>query len=125
MTKKEVSNAHERYVARLYRGIQSPSSGASSVDKGDVRIASSRTIFECKATGSPGGDSKYTTLIRQFEKVADEAWIEGKSPAVALRYFCPDSPLAGPDGWLDFTVRLTKDDAEREAWLSSSSQVHS
>lgn len=114
LTKKEVSRLHESWVAKQYDGVRSKSSGASDTDKGDVRIKSSRTIFECKASGAPGQDSKYTTLLRQFEKVADEAWAEGKHPAVALRYFCPDSPLASVDGWVDFTVRLTKDDAKRE-----------
>jgi hypothetical protein len=119
VNKKDVSRLHERTVASYYGGVPSRSSGASDTDKGDVRVKSSRTIFECKATGAPGGESKYTTVIRQLEKVADEAWSEGKSPALALRYFCPDSPLASVDGWLDLTVRLTKDDAERESWLSS------
>lgn len=119
MTNKEKSKLHEEWIARIYDGVRSRSSGASATDKGDVRVSSSKTIFECKVTGTPGEPSKYTTLIRHFEKVADEAWAENKSPAVALRYFCPDSPLAAHDGWIDFTVRLTHEDAEREAWLSS------
>lgn len=110
MTKKEVSKQHEEWIARQYQGTRSRSSGASDTDKGDVRIATSNTLFECKATGIPGGESKYTTIIRHLEKVADEAWIEGKTPALAMRYFCPDSPLAGVDGWLDLTIRLTSDD---------------
>lgn len=113
MTKKEVSRQHEEWVAKTYNGVRSKSSGGSVTDKGDVRVASTDTIFECKATGEPGGKSKYTTAIRHLEKVADEAYAEGRTPALALRYFCPDSPLAGVDGWLDLTVRLTKDDAWR------------
>lgn len=86
------------------------------MDKGDVRVASSRTIFECKLTGEPG-KPKHTTLLGQMEKVADEAWAENKEPAMALRIFNPESPLSGVDGWVDFTVRLTRLDAENEARL--------
>lgn len=114
MTKKQLSRLHEEWIASQYGGQRSPSSGASDTDKGDVRIASSKTIFECKMTGEPGGDSKRTTLLRQMEKVADEAWAEGKEPAVALRFFCPDSPLADVFGWVDLTVRLTVNDVYRE-----------
>lgn len=116
MTKKEISKQHEEWIAQQYHGIRSKSSGGSDTDKGDVRIATTRTLFECKATGEPGGKPKYTTIIRHLEKIADEAWIEGKEPALALRYFCPESPLAGWDGWLDLTVRLTTDDKERDGW---------
>ena len=49
-----------------------------------------------------------------MEKMADEAYAEGKDPALALRYFCPDSPLASYDGWVDLTVRLTEQDGKRE-----------
>jgi hypothetical protein len=110
MTKKEISKQHEEWIAKQYDGQRSRSSGGSNTDKGDVRIATTKTLFECKATGCPGEASKYTTIIRHLEKIADEAWTEGKNPALAMRYFCPDSPLAGPDGWLDLTVRLTSDD---------------
>jgi hypothetical protein len=114
LTNKELSRQHEDWVATQYRGIRSPTSGGSPTDKGDVRVATSKTVFECKATGKPGDDSKYTTVIRHLEKVADEAYAEGKEPALALRYFCPDSPLSSHDGWIDLTVRLTTDDGRRE-----------
>lgn len=120
MTKKELSKQHEEYIAKQYNGQRSRSSGASDTDKGDVRIAGSKSIIECKLTGAPGSGSKRTTLLSHMEKVADEAWAEGKEPAVALRIFCPESPVANVSGWVDFTVRLTADDARRElAWLSS------
>lgn len=106
-------------MARQYEGKRSPSSGGSPTDKGDVRVATSKTIFECKATGEPGGKSKYTTIIRHMEKMADEAYAEGKDPALALRYFCPESPLAGYDGWVDLTVRLTEQDGKREIFYGN------
>lgn len=118
MTKKELSKQHEEYVARIYGGTRSRSSGASDVDKGDVRAESSETVFECKLTGAPGGDSKRTTLLRVMEKTADEAWAEGKEPAVCLRLFCPESPLANHEGWVDLTVRMLADDCVRERLLA-------
>lgn len=114
MSKKELSRRHEDYVAKIYDGKRSPSSGASVVDKGDVRAKTSATIFECKLTGAPGGPSKRTTLLSVMEKTADEAWAEGLEPAVCLRLFCPESPLANVEGWVDLTVRLTADDGKRE-----------
>jgi hypothetical protein len=114
MTKKEVSVTHENWVAKTYGGVRSRSSGASDTDKGDVRVKTLETIFECKATGIPGERSKRSTILTQLEKVSDEAWAEGKRAALCLRLFCPESPLAGVEGWVDLTVRPTRDDAERE-----------
>lgn len=119
MTKKELSKQHEEFIANRYNGERSRSSGASDTDKGDVRVSSTGTLIECKLTGSPGLPSKRSTLLTHMEKVADEAWAEHKQPAVALRLFCPESPLSNLDGWVDLTVRLTTDDSEREEWLSS------
>lgn len=117
MTKKEVSVAHESYIARIYDGRRSRSSGAAHSDKGDVRANTSRTMFECKVTGEPGGVEKRSTLLTVMEKTADEAWSEGKDPAVCLRLYNPSSPLANPEGWVDLTVRLTADDCVRERLL--------
>jgi hypothetical protein len=110
MNKRELAAQHENAVARAYDGTRSQSSGASVSDKGDVRTPHS--LIECKLTGEPGAP-KRTTLLTQMEKVADEAWAESRQPMVALRIFSPDSPLAGPDGWVDMTVRLLRDDVQR------------
>lgn len=121
MTKRELATQHEEWIADQYSGRRSRSSGASDVDKGDVHVKSSQTMFECKLTGEPGGDSKRTTLLKHMEKIADEAWAEGKEPAIALRLFSPESTLADVNGWVDLTVRLANDDASREAvihWAS-------
>ena len=120
MTRKERSVQHEETIARMYYGERSPSSGASTFQKGDVQVRTTRTSFECKASGSPPSDSKATTITRHMEKIADEAWTENREPALALRYFNPHSSLADNDGWVDLVVRLASDDAEREqaiAWL--------
>jgi hypothetical protein len=54
-------------------------------------------------------------LLRQLEKIAQEAWEQGLDPMLALRYYDPDSILADKDGWIDLTVRRAVDDADREA----------
>lgn len=111
MDTRRLAKEHEDHIAGLYQGRRSPSSGGSVTDKGDVR--SEKTLLECKMTGQPGSP-KYATLIRRMEKIADEAWEEGREPAVALRYFCPESVLANHNGWVDLVVRIAKDDAMRE-----------
>lgn len=109
MNGKQLAKLHEEWVAKQYGGKRSRTSGASVVDKGDVTTDS--TLFECKMRGVPGGPSMRTTIMRWMEKCADEAWSEGKEPALCLRYYCPDSNLAAHDGWVDFTLRLTRDDS--------------
>lgn len=112
-TKKQLSVEHEEYIARLYDGDRSASSGGAGHDQGDVRLPES--LIECKYTGSPGEPLKAKPkLVKEFEKVALEAWSEGRDPMMALRYYCPDSPLAGINGWVDLAVRRVSDDAERE-----------
>lgn len=101
---------HEEFIANLYGGKRSASSGASITDKGDVTSHPTNTLFECKMTGQPGHIRK-TTLTRRMEKIADEAWEVGMEPALALRFFNPNSPLSNREGWVDLTVRLSADDA--------------
>lgn len=117
-SKKALSVEHEKFVAKAYGGRRSPSSGAADHDQGDVRAAADGTLLECKYKGSPAEPLKSKpSLLTIMEKVADEAWAEGKEPAVALRYFWPDSPLANRDGWVDLTVRITNDDAVRSDFI--------
>lgn len=109
-TVKRFSEEHEEFVARHYGGTRSPSSGGAISDAGDVRLPDH--LIECKLTGEPGGDDKRPGFLKHLEKVATEAYAEGRDPVLCLRYWCPTSPLAGRDGWLDLTVRLTAEDAE-------------
>lgn len=111
-TTKALSIKHEDSVARAYGGVRSPSSGAAITDAGDVRVEDQDTLFECKYTGSPEKPAR-STLVTRMEKIADEAWAESKEPALALRFYMPESPLAGPEGWVDLSVRLLNDDAVR------------
>jgi hypothetical protein len=101
---KRISVDHEDYIARVYRGKRSPSSGGAGHDNGDVRTED--LLIECKAS-RPNGRPK---TLRDFEKVAKEAYAEGRDPALALRYFAPESILANTDGWVDLIVRRVADD---------------
>lgn len=113
---KALSIEQEEHVAKLYGGRRSASSGASPTDLGDVRVEAEDTLFECKGTFGEltGKNPCRSTLVTQFEKVADEAWQGGKEPAMALRFYMPDSPLADKrTGMVDLSVRLLRDDALR------------
>lgn len=108
---KALSVEHESWVANHYGGKRSPSSGGASHDQGDVRVLADELLIECKFTGSPAKPIKRTpTLVQQFEKIADEAWSEGRTPMMCLRFYLPDSPLANIHGWVDLMVRRTADD---------------
>lgn len=114
-SKKELSVRHEQAVADWYSGKRSNSSGGAVTDEGDVRVSADNTLFECKARFGLllGAVPVKSTLIKHFEKIADEAYSINREPALALRFYCPESFLADPDGWVDLSVRLLEDDAER------------
>lgn len=114
-SKKELSVRHENAVAATYDGTRSKSSGGAVTDEGDVRVISDNTLFECKGRfgGLAGAKPVRSTLLRQFEKIADEAFSVNKEPALALRFYAPESFLADANGWVDLTVRLMDDDAQR------------
>ena len=111
---KATSLKHEDYVADRYAGRRSPSSGASVVDKGDVRAK--HHLIECKVKGS----SKYPlssvpTIVQQMEKAAEEAWAESLEPLLALRFYLPGHLLANSEGWVDLAVHILDEDAENVA----------
>lgn len=119
-TSKRRSTDQEDYIASLYSGRRSPSSGAAENDAGDVRSESQ--IFECKCKGGVEYDSartnqgkapQRTTLLQRFEKISQEAWAEGRTPVLAIREWAPESPLAGPNGWVDIVVRSAHEDYEK------------
>jgi hypothetical protein len=90
---------HEDYIARIYSGTRSPSSGAAAHDYGDVRTKD--RLIECKSTRATGRPK----ILKEFEKIAKEAFAEGREPTLALRYFAPESILADVDGWVDLIVQ--------------------
>lgn len=110
---KELSQQHERHIARLLNGKASPSSGAADHDAGDVRTES--LLIECKMTGTPAKPPKrLPRFIQQLEKAAYEAWSEGRDPALALRFFAPDSKLSHGSNWVDVIVLPASVLADRE-----------
>lgn len=112
---KALSVEQEDYIAKKYGGSRSRSSGAADNDAGDVRTDD--YLIECKVTGRPGKPAK-AALLSIFDKIAEEAYSEGREPLVALRYFAPESPLANPQGWVDLVVRRVAEDVELvdKAW---------
>ena len=105
--RKKLSKEHELDVAKYLGGRRSPSSGASDTDKGDV--TTDDLMVECKGKFGKriGGNDVKSTLVKQMEKAADEAWAAGKDPAIALRFYMPDSVLADNAGYVDlFITRL-------------------
>jgi hypothetical protein len=115
-TNKRRSVDQENYIASLYDGVVSPSSGAANNDSGDVRTR--YDLIECKTTGGPGEKFKspLSKKIRdEFIKVTQEAYAEGKEPVLALRWFDPDSLLADSQGWVDLVIRRVGEDSFRSA----------
>lgn len=111
-TVKKLSVNHEEFIAHSYGGKRSASSGAAVHDRGDVRTASH--IIECKLTGTLDKPAKSISIkIDDLDKVADEAWSEGKSWAMALRIYAPFSVLADSSGFVDLMVRSVSEDVER------------
>lgn len=111
MNNRKTSNAHEEYIAKLYDGKRSTSSGASITDKYDVWTPTS--FIECKSAGGPG-NPKRSSMVKIMEKIANNAYEVGKMPVVNYRFFDPDSPLAKGDGFVYLSVRITLDDVHLE-----------
>lgn len=114
-TSKRYSVDHEEFIAETYGGERSPSSGGAESDAGDVRT--STELIECKVKPPPAEHSLRPPtrpgVVRDFEKIAEEAYAEGREPVLALRFHDPKSILADDDGWIDLTVRRTCEDVER------------
>lgn len=106
-TSKRLSVDHEEFIARVYGGRRSPSSGGAAHDYGDVRCPTQ--LVECKATMLEAKPK----VLKEFEKISVEAFAEGREPALALRYYEPTSILADVDGWVDLIVRRVADDQMR------------
>ena len=106
---KWLSRRQEERIAKIYGGVVSPSSGASAADPGDVRTDDQ--LFECKHTGTFDKPAKSISIkLSDLEKIADEAWAEGRDPVMALCIYNPDSVLSDHEGNVDVIVRLKRDD---------------
>ena len=108
-SKKELSVRHEERIASLFDGERSPSSGAAAGKPGDVTTRCLK--IECKETQT----QRLPVLIKELSKAAMEAWEHSLTPMLAKRYYAPRHPLANSDGWIDITIMLASDQAEREA----------
>lgn len=111
-TSKRFSVEQEDFIASLYRGTRSPSSGAAESDAGDVR--SERYLIECKVSGEPGKVKRKSTILQHLEAIWEEAVAEGREPVLCVREFQPDSPLANRDGWVDLSIVPSDDHARME-----------
>ena len=108
---KALSVLQEERVAKRYDGKRSPSSGAAVTDQGDVRTEDA--LIECKHTGTYDKPAKSISVkVSDLEKIADEAWSEGRRPEQALSIYAPGSVLSDANGFIDLMVRLQEDDVE-------------
>lgn len=107
-SKKARSVEQENLVAKRYGGMRSASSGAAETDAGDVRTF--EFLIECKMMGGPEERIKRPGFAKDFEKITQEAWMEGRIPMMAIRWYDPDSILANRDGWVDMIVKRMVDD---------------
>lgn len=108
-TVKRKSLDQENWIAARYNGRRSASSGASLTDPGDVRTDT--YLIECKVMGEPEKPIKRPAFAKQFEKITEEAWSEGRIPALAIRWYDPTSLIADKDGWCDVIVKRVVDDS--------------
>ncbi len=108
---KRRSVDQEEHIANVYGGKRSPSSGAAVTDSGDV--VTPDCLYECKTSGAAGENPiPEPKFIKELGKVVEEARERGRTGALCLRYYLPDSYLANKKGLVEVTVRLTNDDAE-------------
>jgi hypothetical protein len=112
-TSKRLSVNHEEAIAQTYGGVRSPSSGGAAHDYGDVRCPDK--LIEAKLTGDPTRPKRSISVrVDVLEKIAKEAYAEGKRPALALRICEPNSFLADVHGYIDLIVYLIGDDPSKE-----------
>lgn len=108
-TVKRKSVEQENHIAAHYGGRRSASSGAADTDAGDVRCPDH--LIECKCMGNPEERIKRPGFAKDFEKITEEAWSEGRTPMLAIRWYDPDSILADRSGWVDVIIKRLVDDS--------------
>lgn len=62
--------------------------------------------------GNPEEKPKRPGFARDLEKITEEAWTEGRIPALAIRWYDPESLLADKSGWCDVIVKRVVDDLQ-------------
>lgn len=107
-TKKRASEDQEKWIEYVYDGHRSVSSGASAKDRGDVRTGLS--MIECKTTER----EMPKWILDPLEKIVQEAYAENLVPALAMRFYNPDSILSDGRGNIDIVIRRVGDDSALE-----------
>jgi Holliday junction resolvase len=99
---------HENYIAKMYNGRRSPSSGASWADRGDVRFDISDFQFtaECKTTEKKSFSIKKET----WDKIVEEAQEQNRRPCMFIRFEDETGRM------IDLVVRSIHDDLEMIEW---------
>lgn len=83
-TTTEMAQRHENYIAKMYGGRRSASSGASWSDRGDVRFEVRDYEFtsECKATEK----KSYSVKLETWLKIVEEAQEQNRRPCMFIRF---------------------------------------
>ena len=104
-TTTAMAQKHENYIAKMYNGRRSPSSGASWADRGDVRFTIKNDYdftSECKATEK----KSYSLKLETWEKVVEEAAEQNRRPCMFIRFELESGKT------VDLVVRSIHDDLE-------------
>jgi hypothetical protein len=104
-TTTELARRHETYIAKMYNGRRSASSGASWADRGDVRFEISENFdftAECKATEK----KSYSVKLETWNKIIEEAQEQNRRPTMFIRFQLETGEA------VDLVVRSIHDDIE-------------
>lgn len=104
----------ENWLARLFNGKRSPSSGAAEHDAGDVKTDTLLIEAKVRMPERIAVTKPLPVYVRQLGKVAEEAAETDRTPMLAQRFYFPNEPRANRDGWVDVVVMYASDAAERE-----------
>lgn len=104
-TTTELAQRHEGYIARMYGGRRSASSGASWSDRGDVRFEVGDVFdftAECKATEK----KSFSIKLETWNKIVEEAQEQNRRPTMFVRFQLETGES------VDLVVRSIHDDLE-------------
>lgn len=104
-TKTARAEKHESFIAKMYKGRRSPSSGASWSDRGDVRFDIKNDFkftAECKTTEK----KSYSIKLETWNKIVEEAQEQDRRPCMFVRFEDESGQM------IDLVVRSINDDLE-------------
>lgn len=96
---------HENYIAKMYSGRRSPSSGASWSDRGDVRVTI-RDEFDYTAECKTTEKKSFSIKLDTWNKIVEEAQEQGRRPCMFVRFELESGKN------IDLVVRSIHDDLE-------------